>query len=504
MNLASIVEPHAGSRVAFSYKEESLSYGELRQRAGALRSYLTGRSLEPGERVGIVLGATPAFAVSYLAVLGAGAVAVPLNPNSPLEELRGELAAVGGRRVVTGAGQVSHPGGGDLMEELTELGHETIALAADGSLLEGRAGPPAEPPLVERDAEDPAVLLFTSGTAGSPRPAVLTHGNLLSNIEQVEMRVGLAATAEDVGLLAVPPFHILGLNAVLGVQLYAGGRTVLLERFAPAELLRVVAKEKVTILVGVPQLFAALAAAEEARGDELSSVRLACSGAAPLPRETAACFKERFGVLFQGYGLTEASPTVAFPDLAAPCDPASVGVPLPGVEVRLVDEDGEEVEVGDPGEILVRGPNVFAGYFEDPEATRAALRRGWLHTGDLGVMSPAGTLSIVDRQKDIVIVSGFNVYPGEVEEVLESHPAVAAAAVVGAPDAETGEAVRAFVVPSPGLWEEGAALPAGVGAEELVEHCAGRLASYKCPRQISFVRELPRGPQGKVLRREVG
>ncbi|MGA8679135.1 MAG: AMP-binding protein, partial [Acidimicrobiales bacterium] len=268
-------------------------------------------------------------------------------------------------------------------------------------------------------------------------------------------------------------------------------------------LLEVVVREQVTVLPGVPQLFAALLADGSASGEELASVRIAVSGAAPLPLEVAERFESMYGVpIWQAYGLTEASPTVTFPDLSAARRPLSVGVPLSGVEVQIVDPDGTTVEHGDPGEILVRGPNVFAGYFEDAAATKAALDGlAWLHTGDIGVMDDEGSLTIVDRNKDLVIVSGFNVFPAEVEHVLEEHPAVAEAVVVGAPDPVLGESVRAFVLPAASSWSETAPTPEGVSESELIEFCAERLARYKCPSAIVFVRQLPRGVQGKALRR---
>jgi long-chain acyl-CoA synthetase len=386
------------------------------------------------------------------------------------------------------------------------LGYSVIDCAAPGTAAAAStasAPTPTAPSIAEREPDDTAVLLFTSGTAGSPKAAMLTHGSLLANIDQMELAVGLAATSEDVGLLVVPPFHIYGLNAVLGIHLYAGGRLVMMERFAAGPLLELVAREQVTILPGVPQLFAALADHEAATGSELASVRLACSGGAPLSLEVAEGFEARFGVqIWQAYGLTEASPTVTFPDLSGTRHPLSVGVPLPGMEVLIVDTDGEAVEHGDPGEVLVRGPNVFAGYFENGAATRTALDSGgWLHTGDIAVMDDYGALTIVDRNKDLIIVNGFNVFPAEVEHALEESPSVEEAVVVGVPDQVLGESVRAFVVLVGDSWPDGAAAPEGVTEAELIDYCARRLARYKCPSSVVFVRELPRGLQGKVLRR---
>jgi long-chain acyl-CoA synthetase len=514
VNLAEIIERHDASAVAFRFHGEDTTFGELRARCAGVRRWCAERGLEPGDRIALMLGATPEFGVAYFGVLGHGAIAVPLNPNSPAAELDRELRTVQAS-VVLAAAEAAASGTG-VVGELRELGHEVFGVGEIDGSGTGAPDAPGAPdvsdvsearaPLHDCDPDDPAAYLFTSGTAGSPKAAVLTHGSLLANIEQVELRVGLAATADDVGLLVVPPFHVLGLNAVLGVQMYVGGRLVLLERFDPAATLEAIRSEGVTILAGVPQLFAALADLPDATGEELASVRLACSGAAPLDAGTAERFEQRFGVpIWQGYGLTEASPTVTFPDLRRRRDVHSVGVPLPGVEVRVVDADGLDVEPGDPGEVLVRGPNVFAGYYEDPGATSAALdRRGWLHTGDVAVMADDGALTLVDRKKDLIIVSGFNVFPGEVEQVLTQCPEVEEAVVVGVPDEDQGESVRAFVVPDPALWPEGAAEPSGITPEDLMRHCSRHLARYKCPAQVTFVRELPRGLQGKVLRRAVG
>lgn len=510
MNLSAVIEPHPAAAPALRYRGETTSYGELREQSAVVRTGLAAGGLAPGDRVALVLPTAPEFVSGYLGVLGAGAAAVPLNPESPLAELAGELATVRASVVLVGGSRAASLGG-----PIAGLGYRVLEIGAGGRLAEvsggretGRGPADAAPPLplVERTPADPAVLLFTSGRAGSPKPAVLTHGSLLANLEQMSRVAGLAVTPEDVGVLVVPPFHVYGLNAVLGIHLFAGASVVLVERFDAPSLLETIARERVTVLPGVPQLFAALMACESATGKELASLRVAISGAAPLALEVAEGFAARFGhPIWQAYGLTEASPSVTFPLLDNPRRVLSVGVPLDGIDVRLVDADGAPVETHDPGELLVRGPNVFAGYFEDPEATRAVLDEdGWLHTGDIAVMDADGSITIVDRDKDLVIVSGFNVYPAEVEHVLEEHPAVAEAVVTGAPDPLLGESVRAFVVPTADAWPEGAESPSGVSEPELSEFCAERLARYKCPGSVVFVRQLPRGAQGKLLRRHLG
>ncbi len=483
MNLATVIEAHDADRPALVSRGRVTSYGTLRAQAAQMRGALAARGVEPGDRVAILAANNWYFVAAYLAVLGAGAVAVPLNPESPAPEVDHELRAVGarlalvgptGRRVTDALDAASLPG---------YLGAVPVA-----ELL---AGDPA--PLVERGPDDVAVLLFTSGTAGAPRPAMLTHGNLLANISQILANPERPAGADEVVLGALPLSHVYGLNATLGLALYVGGTVVLVERFDPHTTLAALAEHGVTVVSGVPTMWTAWAELRDAPPDAMATVRLAVSGAAPLAPGVRERVRERFGVdLTEGYGLTEASPAVTS-GLGHDAPDCSIGVPLPGVSVRLVDSSGEDALVGDPGEIWVKGPNVFPGYWEDDDATRAALTDdGWLRTGDVAVVDDAGFLSLVDRAKDVVIVSGFNVFPAEVEEVLGRHPAVTSAAVVGVPHPHSGEAVRALVVVAP---------DAHVDADELIDFAGQHLARYKCPSSVTFVDELPHTVTGKVLRR---
>lgn len=436
------------------------------------------------------------FVVSYLASLGAGLVAVPMNPRAPSPELTHQLAHVGAKAVVAGPSARSAVGGldRDALPDLSVIigtGHEV----SDGMvhLDDLLAADPA--PILERSADDLAVLMFTSGTAGAPKAAMLSHGNLLWNLRQGE---GAAASnggsrSDDVYLGVIPFFHIFGLNVVLGFALSTGASVVLIERFDPSSALEAVKVHGVTVVMGPPTMWAAWANLPDAEPDALRTVRLAVSGAAKLPKDVALLIEDRFGVeIVEGYGLTETSPLVASTfGTAAPT--GSIGVPVPGVEMRIVDSDGNDVLVGDTGEIWVRSPGVFKGYWNDPEATSAVLTEdGWLKTGDLGVVNDEGYVFLVDRKKDLIIVSGFNVYPTEVEDVLIEHPAVEAVAVVGVPHPHTGEAVKAYVVVAPGQ---------SVEEDELIEFCAERIARYKCPTKIMFVEQLPHGIGGKVLRR---
>jgi long-chain acyl-CoA synthetase len=459
------------------------SYSELRDLAARVGALLGGGGIVPGDRVAIVSPNDESFVAAYLAALHVGAIAVPVNPQAPPAELERELSSVQ-PRVALGVGPAA------AMAKAAGAGVITLDL----DVL-----PPTGAPRVERADDDPAVLLFTSGTAGAPKAATLTHRSLTANIRQVLDHPGLHIGASDVTFGALPFFHIFGLNVVLGVALAAGASTVLVEHFDAADTAALVGARGVTVVAGVPTMFSQWLdlSADEAGPDTFKRVRLAVSGAAALAPEVATGFRERWGVvLHQGYGLTEASPIVTTTAIRADAPrPGSIGPPLPGVEVRLVDDDGSEVLVGDPGEIQVRGPNVFAGYWHDDEATAAARTSdGWLRTGDVAVVDEDGELWLVDRAKDLVIVSGFNVFPAEVEDVLRAHPQVADVAVVGEPSTRTGEAVVAYVVPEPAE---------SVALDDLAAHCAHALARYKCPSRYEIVDALPRSAAGKLVRRSV-
>lgn len=475
--------PDAGNAPALLGRRGETTYDSLARTAARIAAVLLDAGVSPGDRVGLASANNEEFVCGYLGALHAGAVVVPLNPSAPPAELERQLGMVEPRLVLAAGTSVSLCGaaGANVTPiDLDVLGDKSA-------------------PRVERADDDLAVLLFTSGTAGAPRAAMLTHGNLASNIRQVQDHPGLRLTSDDVGLAALPFHHVFGLNVVLGVGLAARARVALEDRFDAAEAIAVIRESRVTVAAGVPTMYSDWLALDEgaAPSDAFATVRLAVSGAAPLPAEVASAFQRRFGVvLHQGYGLTEASPIVTTTALgAASPRPGSIGPPLPGVDVRLVDADGGEVLMGDPGEVVVHGPNVFAGYWHDDEATARALPDdGWLRTGDVGVIEEDGELRLVDRAKDLIIVSGFNVYPVEVEDVLRTHPDVADAAVVGEPSSRTGETVVAFVEPLPGSV---------IDPKSLAEHCARALSRYKCPSRYEVVDELPRNLAGKLVRREL-
>jgi long-chain acyl-CoA synthetase len=480
VNLASLLLQRAGDdpdAPALVEGDRTIGFGELEALAARGAGTLAAAGIAPGDRVAIAAYNDRGFVTAYLASLWAGAVAVPLNPQAPSSVLAAQADRVEARALVAGAGAEAL---------LDRPGAIEVARLEDGDPMAVE---------VERDDDELAVLLFTSGTAGAPRAAMLTHGNLAANIGQVQGHPGLRVRPDDVGLASLPFFHVFGLNVALGVGLHAGLKTVLLDHFDAARAVALIREHAVTIFAGVPTMFGAFLdlSDAEAPADAFRSLRLAVSGAAEMPRERAEAFQARFGItVSEGYGLTEAAPIVSTTAIEDSPRWGSIGPPLPGVEVRLVGDDGEDVFPGDPGEIWVRGPNVFAGYWDDPDATARVLDDGWLRTGDVAVADDDGFLSLVDRKKDLVIVSGFNVFPAEVEDVLLDHPQIADAAVIGVPHARTGESVAAWVVLEPG---------ATLTVDQVRDHAAAHLARYKVPATVEIVEALPRNEAGKLLRR---
>lgn len=466
---------------------EPTTYARLAARAAAVAAEVASRT-RSGDRVAIVSGNDAAFVGAYLGTLSAGAVAVPLNVGSPSHELARELDAV---EPTIALASNAHA-------DLARRAVTQHASAIPVVVVDDLAAPVAAVEPVQKDAADLAVLLFTAGTAGAPKPAMLTHGSLLANLEQMQSHPGLRVTADDVALGVLPLFHVYGLNVVVGLALHAGASISLLDHFHPVEALARVREDRVTVIAGVPAIYDAWLGLDDATAppDSFASVRLCVSGATTLAPRTAAAMRERFGVVVHdGYGLTEASPVVTTTAVVSEPRPGSIGPPLPGVEVRVVDRDANPVLEGDPGELVVRGPNVFAGYWNDAETTNAVLVDGWLQTGDIAVSDTDGWLTLVDRAKDVVIVSGFNVFPGEVEDALRSHRDVEDVAVVGEAHPRTGETVVAYVVARAGH------VPDPV---ELLRHAGRQLARYKLPTRVEVVDALPRTLAGKLVRRALG
>jgi len=495
VNLAQIIDPHPEDRVAIISRGRPTTYGALRDQVAHVRGGLAALGVESGDRVALLCSNGRYFVDSYLATLGLGAVAVPLNPTSPAPELAREVLTVGAKVVIiepSAAQAWNQVDRASVPSVQHVIATEATFAGADSTFDELLAAEPVD--TVDVEPDHLAALIFTSGTAGSPRAAMLSHGNLSANINQG--RTANAGIGEgDVVYGVLPMFHIFGLNVVLGLSLARGATVVLVQRFDPSTALDTIRERAVTVIPGAPPLWLAFSHFDEAPADSFATVRLALTGAAKMPEEAMRRLHERFGItLLEGYGLTEASPVVtSSAGLAQKV--GSVGKALEGMQVRLVDEHGDDAVAGDAGEIWVKGPNVFQGYLDEPEATAKVLTAdGWLRTGDIAVTDDEGYLYLVDRAKDLIIVSGFNVYPAEVEDVLLEHPDVVEVGVVGVPHPHQGEAVKAYVV-----------LRQGATAHEdtLVSWCLDHLARYKCPSKILFVDELPRNVSGKLLRRSL-
>ena len=461
------------------------SFAEFDAEVDRVAAALQEWGLQPGDRVAIVMPNHRHFPFSHFGVLRAGGVVVPTNVMLTAPEMQKVFTDAEARFVLAA------PPFTKVAQEAAEGTKVEKFLSTDEWSSLGDLG--RKPTEVMRDEGDLAVLAYTSGTTGEPRGAMLTHGNLLSNLRQQMAIPDEKVEEDDVLFLALPMFHIFGLNVPLGLLVLNGASGVLLERFEPIATLKLIQDRKVSVLFGAPTMYAAWADTPGADQYDLSSVRLAISGAAPLSPEVLSNFSDMFGVqIYEGYGMTETAPTLTTNRMAQGPRAGSIGKPLPEVEIRLVGDDGNDVELGDTGEIWVKGPNVFQGYWNRPGDSEACFTDGWFRTGDIAVKDEEGYLYIVDRKRDLIIVSGFNVFPSEVESALLENPKVADAGVVGEKHPYTGEAVKAFVVLHEGQEADEA---------ELLRDVQLRLARFKCPSHIEIVDSLPRLLTGKVLRR---
>lgn len=495
-------------RPALHWRERTLSWSELDAEVDAAARGLSAAtpSTDPGgtpPRVAIALPNTPDFVIAWLGALRAGLVTVPVNPGFTAPELRHVLADSGASVLIAT----------DRVRDLVvDVAAELPALTSvHGTPPTAEAPGPAPRP--RRGGTDLAVLLYTSGTEGRPKGAMLSHRALLANHEQVAEIEPSVVGPTDTVLLALPLFHAYGLNSVLGAVVHHGATGVLLDELGPTAGLDEIARHRVSVLVGVPSMFLTWAGAETARA-ATASVRVAVCGAAPLEPAVAARFTAVTGhQVHIGYGLTETAPVLTSTLVGGVAKPGSIGRPLPGVRLRLVgadgvdlwrdglavpDDDPDELDISDvapgtdPGQIVVSGPNLFTGYWPDGRGGPDA--EGWWGTGDIAYADEDGDLFLVDRLGELILVNGFNVYPHEVELVLAGHPGVAESAVLGVPHPRTGETVRAYVVPAQGR---------PVTSEELLAHCARNLARFKCPTAVEFVDALPHSAIGKVRKTQL-
>jgi long-chain acyl-CoA synthetase len=491
MNLANHVAKiarHSPEQVAIRFEGVSVSYGTLDRCANALAANLARRGIGRGDRVALYLPNIPAFALAYLAVLRAGAIAVSINAIFKSDEVRYILNDSGAQTVFTTAELLPHVP----FDLCPALDHTIIVEggAAAPQRLETWLDPAALPfRTCNMQPDEVAAILYSSGTTGFPKGVMLTHGNIESNTLTAAKYSNMQAG--DRLAVFLPLFHVFAQNYIMNGAFQRGSTLVLFRRFAPDVVLAGIASERVSMFFAVPTIFIALMTLQGIEA-KLASVRYWFSAAATMPEEISRRWHERFGrPIFEGYGLTECAPFAAYNHLT--CHRfGSVGTAVQSFEIKIVGEDDEEVPRGQWGEIVIRGPGVMKGYWGRPDDTMRALRGGWLHSGDIGTMDDAGYVFIVDRVKDMINVSGFKVWPAEVENFLYQHPAIKELAVYGAPHPEKGETVRAAVV----LREGASATPA-----EIISFCRSKMAVYKAPEHVDIVGELPKSATGKILKR---
>jgi long-chain acyl-CoA synthetase len=493
--LAEAARKHPGKlAVVDSATTERITYADLWQQTLAYAAGLRELGVGPGDTVAIQIPNLADFPRVYYAVLAVGATIVPMHLLLTPEENAYVMRDSGAKLLVAHSSQLTNA-----VAAAQQAGVDVVSVGPPAGvprLEEAAAGVPPLRTYVSREAEDVAVVFYTSGTTGKPKGALLTHLNLVMNT-MVNVFDVHDLYDDDVVLGCLPLFHTFGQTVGMNGTFRMGGTIVLLARFSGEAAIDLMVRENVTIFHGVPTMYIGLLEAA-AKADRLPRLRLCVSGGASLPVAVLEKFTETFhATIFEGYGLSETSPTATTNQPAFGTRAGTVGHPIWGVEVEIarpeIDDRIELMETGELGEIVIRGHNVFAGYLNNDEATEQAVVDGWFRTGDLGAKDAEGFISIVDRKKDMVLRGGFNVYPREVEEALARHPAVVQVAVIGVPDPVLGEEICAVVVPEPG----------GVTAEELIEWSKERLGKHKYPRQVRFAETLPLGPSMKVLKREL-
>ena len=489
-NLASLLTDTAArhpQRTAIKLDDAELTFAQLDGASAHIAGMLAEHGFQPGDRVGVMLPNVPYFPVVYYGILRAGGTVVPMNVLLKEREVAYYLGDSGAKLLFAW-----HEFGEEARPGAEAAGAELIEVAPGFEAQVGAA--PARTEVADVADDDTAVILYTSGTTGKPKGAELTHANLRENARtKVETLIRLSE--HDTILGALPLFHSFGQTAAMNAGVLAGSRLTLLPRFDPVKALAMMERDEVTVFLGVPTMYTAMLSVPAAERPDTSSLRTCISGGASLPVEVLHAFEQQFGVqILEGYGLSETSPVASFNHPDRERKPGSIGTPIRDVQMKVFDEQDDEVAQGEVGEIVIKGPNVMKGYWQRPDATAEAMRGGWFHTGDLAKVDEDGYFFIVDRKKDLIIRGGYNVYPREVEEVLYEHPAVAEAAVVAVPHAELGEEVGAAV-----------ALKAGAEAspEEIQAFVKERVAAYKYPRHVWLVAELPKGPTGKILKREI-
>lgn len=486
---------------AYVFMDQGTTYQELDAQISRFAAGLQHLGLQKGDHIALLLGNSPHYIVALYGAFRAGITVIPINPIYTADEIS-YILNDGDVRVVVALDRVV-----PVIEKLEDSTHTETYIICETTPDTSWATSPAAAkfipfmsfmqqthPLTETTTvgEDTAIILYTSGTTGKPKGVMLTHDNLYANASDVGKYLDIRR--DDRVVTTLPMFHVFCLTVALNAPLIQGGTLLIVPQFSPAEVTRIIKKYDATMFAGVPTMFNFLYQFPGATKEDMQSVRLWISGGSSLPVALLHDFEAKYDVkIREGYGLSEASPVTCFNPIDRPNKAGSIGLSIVNVENRVVDPDGHDVPVGQVGELVVKGPNVMKGYYKMPDATAAALKDGWLHTGDLARRDEEGYFYIVDRKKEVIIVGGYNVYPREVEEVLYEHPAIAEAAAVGMPDPEQGEIVVAYVVKTADTLTE----------EEVIAYCREHLAKYKVPRRVVFLEELPKNATGKILRREL-
>jgi len=490
MNLAGLLTASAErdpDHVAIKLDDIELTYGALDGASAHIAGLLAEHGFERGDRVGIMLPNVPYFPVVYYGVLRAGGIVVPMNVLLKKREVAYYLSDSGAKLLFAWHGFADDAQAG------AEQASAECLVVEPGEFEQqaGAASPNAD--VADTADDDTAVLLYTSGTTGQPKGAELTHANLTLNARGSAELFDMGS--EGILLGALPLFHSFGQTCGMNATISDGGTLTLLPRFDPGKALEIIQRDQVNVFQGVPTMYGAMLHHPERERYDVSTVKLCSSGGSAMPVELLRGFEEAFGCkILEGYGLSESSPVASFNHRDRERKPGSIGTPIRDVEMKIVDDEGSEVDQGEVGEIVIRGYNVMKGYWERPDETAETIVDGWLHTGDMGRIDEDGYFYVVDRKKELIIRGGYNVYPREIEEVLYEHPAVREAAVLGVPHDEYGEEVGAAVA----LKDGAEATP-----DELRDYVKEQVAAYKYPRVVWLVDDLPKGPTGKILKREI-
>jgi long-chain acyl-CoA synthetase len=498
MNIAEILTKTARrlpEKTAFVFNDQGTSYKTLQDLTEAFAYGLQKLGVRKGDRVGVFAPSSLEFVISWFAVVKVGAVFVPVNIMLKARESKYILENAEVNTLIFHQSQAEpvqsiRPGLTHL-KNLIVIGKQTLPESKPFSDL--LAEKPGQEIMVDCAPGDTATMIYTSGTTGFPKGAMITHSNFYSNVQGIIEALNL-----DEGMVRVsvtPLFHAMGLTVNMLAVVMLGATAVIQAKLDLEEFLKANEKYRATLISGAPALHYLLVHDPRTANHDLSSWKVAMSGSAPLPVEVLKKFEEKFKIpMVEAYGLTEVTTAATANPVWGIRKPGSVGLPFKELEVKIFDEQDRAVPTGEVGEIVIRGPAVMKGYYNNPEATAETLKDGWLHTGDLGKKDEDGYIYILDRKKDMIICSGYNVYPREIEELLHTHPAVLEAAVIGIPDPKRGESPMAFVIPKPDRK---------VIEEELIQFCKENLANYKVIKAVKFVDEFPRNPNRKVLKREL-